>query len=223
MSTPADLLALSPQAARQVYHFIFSPATNAETAQLALHVPRGLDPATPSGARALRLSANLPEPVLDLTRAEHRLALLPREGLGALARFVAVGLLAWPIRWVIRKAEIDRLANGLSAPEWAYALRCSERRVPDPRNDHSGRLDGQDLADQIAQAGWAEIDAASYALAPPIGARLRLKLPVGSAHRSSAQTATQSLDRILDAYEPAVLAWRPDWDTQFTRRPVTRH
>ncbi len=216
MNAPANIFSLSPQVARQVYQFIFSPATDAEPSKLAAIVPAGLDPASPCGARALRTSLGLDDPVLDLSRVEHRLALLPREGLGVLARFVAIGLLAWPIRRVIRKAEFERLASSLSEAEWAYVMSRSERDASATSKPGANTPDGHTLADQIDQAGWAEIDAASHALPQPIGFRLRLKLPQGRSGSVTAQVAGLSLERALDAYESAVLAWRPHWDQQFT-------
>ncbi len=243
---PQQVLNLPVDAARNVFEFAYHPAAYIHPERVQQEVPEWLHGAGLSTRHASEgLLATLemsPWNGLDWTSLQHRPALLPFEGLQALAWRLGLASMAPRLRRVVIRDEWQALSEFLSPADWQWvdqwprpmgagpATRSSLPSStslpaePQPLNwlpaDALDELPVSSWPPLVQQWGWCVVDAASGAMPPSIGARLRLKLPL-LAPAFTPPASAVALTAVMAAYPGAVAQWNPTWDALWVSAPST--
>ncbi len=204
---------------REVFHFIFHPSLylHSERAQSAL--PPHLKPlaSLPPGAKASAAwCAQLPavgEGDLEFDRVEHRMALLPPEGLRSLALWAGALGVSADLKRVVLREERESLTPLLPDSVWAW-IHAQDSPAPWPPTPLPSL---SALTEQLQSCGWACLEMLCEQLPASLGQRLRLKLPLlPQGTELTAPAASQdALKWLSRAYAPAVQAWDPSWEPQW--------
>ena len=251
-----QVMALPTDAARCVVEFAYHPARYIHPERVSQHVPDALIKA---GLNSRNMSIGLLQMAglstwtgLDWSNVQHRLALLPLEGLQTVAWRLGLASVAPRLRRVIVGHEWRALSESLSADDWqwvdawprpmmatggtsASASTLNRQGIGQPLNwlpmDALDVLSVSDWATHIQHWGWQVMDAACDAMPAEIGARLRLKLPViNGLSNDPAQLAskvktphpTLALTALVAAYPSAVAQWNPSWDAMWLPEATSR-
>lgn len=211
MSLPACVLQWPQEVSGQVMRALFAPAQDMHPQQAREQVPKVLwDLPAHRLSQGLQPRLNDWPAELDGRRIEHRLALLPRSVIEAIAWNLGLLACAASLRRRVLRSEVQLLAeHGLQEGDWALALSAPRNGAPqaDPLADHPL----QEWPSRMGQLGQAMLANLCAQLGPVLGARLRCKLATGA--ESAAETKLPAPAGLLAlAYPAPVRAWSPDWD-----------
>jgi hypothetical protein len=215
-------LALPQAPARQLFDFVFNPASYLHSDRAALHVPAKLQSmglSAPRLSQALMPHLGLSDDVaLDLHDTAHRAALLPLAALEKLALRLSMSQQSLRMRQVILRAELEPLQQLFTPQDWDFVF--SHPHLP-ASGEVTQLLDSIPQADwpkRMTQWGWRMLEAACSVLPPSVGKRCVLKLPVVSGPLHAEPEVACAMVR---AIYPALVAqlhpqWEADWSGAFT-------
>lgn len=222
------LLELPADLGRLIHEFVFRPVLGAHPERVALPSPlhdgsdavqaiaieRGL-----LGPAAGRVDAQLCLGQIEWQSPLHRMALLPREVLEALAWYLGLAAFRDRLRRIVMRDEIRALhAEGLSAEHLAFVYQlpelAGERRSPEGRLGTESGAVTANWPQQILGRGWGVLGAVRSRLPAPIAVRFQFKLPPGVPEPVDEGTSVLP-DPLFDwIRERVVNAWRPDFDAR---------
>lgn len=211
-------LGLPECAARQVFEFIFHPASYLHPDRRSLHVPsrlHGSDVSATLLSQALlqRLGLTL-DVVLDWQSRAHRAVLLPYDLLQKLALRTALSQLAPMLRRIVVRSEVAQLKPQFSPEDWDFVFDHSH--LPSD-TEAMTLLEGVPLADwsvRLQKWGWRTVEAACGVFPPAIGQRCLLKLPLVTSPRHAEPELAYAL--LQDIYPSVVAQWSPAWDADWS-------
>ena len=249
-----QVMSLPAEAARCVFEFAYHPAHYMHPDRVGHLVPQALHN---TGLNKHNTSVGLLSLPglstwngLDWGNVQHRLALLPLEGLQTLAWRLGLASVAPRLRQVILKREWLALSEFLSADDWRWvdtwpspmAAGARERSEPSA-NRHAisqplnwlpaEALDELPLSEwhlHMLHWGWQVVETACDAMPSDIGERLRLKLPMSTlsaqdqtmtARSTKPPHPTLALTALVAAYPSAVAQWNPTWDAMWLPQTTT--
>jgi hypothetical protein len=243
-----QVLNLPTDAARCVFEFAYHPANYIHPDRADAGVPQalrqsGLNPRNTS-LGLLNMPCLSSWNGLDWGHLQHRVALLPLDGLQALAWRLGLASVAPRLRRVIVRRDWMALSETLSTDDWQWvdawpgpmaAGAGARARAETAANRHTigqplnwlpaEALDDLPLSDwpaHIGAWGWQVLDAACDGLPTDIGARLRLKLPLinTTAQSPKPPQPTLALTALVAAYPSAVAQWNPAWEAMWLPQPT---
>lgn len=212
-------LALPQSAARQVFDFVFHPASYLHADRRSLYVPAKLQTEDCSVERLsqallqrLGLSHNVP---FEWQNRAHRAALLPFVMLQKLAMRMALSQFAPSIKLIILRSEIAQLEPQFAADDWTFVY--SHDHLPSSAESQEV-LEGVPLTEwpvRLQKWGWRTLEAACGELPVEVGQRCLLKLPVVSSPRHA--EPERALALLHDIYPALVAQWNAEWDADWDR------
>ncbi len=241
--TPAGFDRLGPRAAQAFLAFVADPASWIHPRWVERLVPEPLresaaaDPAVIS--RGL-MAAQGWEPALPAFRfadPAHRAALLPADGLDALARALGLRACASELQRLIARDDVLRMAAALTEPdrrllETLIASRAAgDTASAGERAADAGTsawppqgpppLDVADLLEALPSRGHQLLAHALSALDGAIGARALLKVPPAEADPAAPQpaSAAPALDWLREVYPAVIGDWDPQWEAMWQPHP----
>lgn len=240
-----QVMGLPAEAARCVFEFAYHPAGYIHPERVHDLVPVVLQR---TGVSSRDVSIGLLEMPglsiwngLDWSNVQHRLALLPLEGLNKLAWRLGLASVAPRLRRVIVGREWLALSEFLSADDWLWvdewprpmaagaragaASTVNRSAIAQPLNwlpvDALDALPLTDWPTHLQQWGWQVVDAACHAMPTDIGERLRLKLPLVTTQMPKPPHPTLALTALVAAYPSAVAQWNSAWDAMWLPETTT--
>ena len=210
-------LGLPPSAARQVFDFIFHPASYLHADRSRLYIPaqlHGLGLSDPLLSEALLISLDLNEEVeLNLQDKAHRAALLPTPALEKLALRLALGQQSMRMKQVILRSELQQLQKHLTPEDWDFIFSHPSTLAD---GDAPQLLDAAPVAEwpaRLTKWGWRTLESVCSVLPHSVGKRLLLKLPVVSSPQHPAPELACTMVR--DIYPTLVGQWNAQWDADW--------
>jgi hypothetical protein len=207
MNAPACLAQWPQTVSRQVMAALFMPAGDLHPEQARRLVPRALW-TLPAAEVSRGLEPRLgqwPEE-LDGRRLEHRLALLPRSVLDAIAWNLGLLKGAANLRKRVLRSELQVLAeNGLTEADWHWVHEAPRQSWPAlelPEGDCS------QWPQRLRQSGVRALLALTAPLGDILGTRLAWKLPPDETAAEQAPPTAM----LHFAYTPVVQRWSAHWD-----------
>jgi len=226
-----ELLDLPIELSRLIHDFAFRPGLGAHPERIALPMP--LNSANDS-VQAVAIERGLLGPAAGPLDAErclgqidwqsplHRIALLPREILEALAWYLGLAAFRDRLRRVVMRDELRTLhAQGLSAEHLAFVY-----QIPDDPGSKGGSTGAAAVLRESATStwpqriqaqGWSILGELREVLPASIAARFQLKLPPEAPSVAGDEPPLAPNDpRFEWVRERVVAAWRPDFDSRLS-------
>jgi len=226
-----ELLDLPIELSRLIHDFAFRPSLGAHPERLALPMP--LD-STSDAVQVIAIERGLLGPAAGPVDAErclgqidcqsplHRIALLPREILEALAWYMGLAAFRDRLRRIVMRDELRALhAQGLSSEHLDFVY-----QIPDSPGRQGASTGAAAAVLELAPAnwpqriqahGWSILSALRAVFPASIAARYQLKLPPEAPARAGDEHPLPPNDpRFEWVRERVVAAWRPDFDSSLS-------
>lgn len=176
MAARVPLHDLSVGAARALYQFVYAPGLHADPVRLKALLGEGdFEASDPYVNQLVRERLEIGDASeFEADDPVHRVALLPRGDLAALAWRLGLVCNASRLRRLIRREELAALGRPISDQDWRLV---AEQSVDPDDVDPLDAIPVEALGSTCRRAGWQVLAHACDHLPADIGERLRLKLP----------------------------------------------